>query len=42
MECPNCQYGMLPYDEPLSDEAKACPRCGHPLKDNDKENSQEN
>jgi len=40
-ECPNCQYGMYPYDEPLSPEAVACPRCGHPLIEESKDREKE-
>ncbi len=36
MECPKCQYGMYPYDQPLSNDAEACPRCGEPLTPNTK------
>lgn len=31
MICSYCQYGMYPYDEPLSPNAVICPRCGNPL-----------
>ena len=37
MECSECQYGMYPYDEPLSSNAIACPRCGEPLGKEDNE-----
>jgi len=36
-ECPYCQYGMYPYDEPLSPNAIVCPRCGASLIDFDSE-----
>ncbi|KKK97884.1 hypothetical protein LCGC14_2648280 [marine sediment metagenome] len=42
MECPNCQYGMYPYDEPLAPNAEVCPKCGVKLKEEDQLNEPTN
>lgn len=42
MECPNCNYGMYPYNEPLANNAKVCPRCGFTFSVDENEEEQGN